>query len=67
MQETKRVLLKVREFARRADMSVSRAYQAVSDGSIPSVRIAGMLRIPAAFVDELAKRALAPEADAETR
>jgi hypothetical protein len=67
MQENKKVLLKVPEFARRADMSPSRAYQGVATGEIPHVRIGGMLRIPAAFLDDLANRALAPEAEDDAR
>jgi predicted DNA-binding transcriptional regulator AlpA len=61
--ETKKQFLKVREFAIRVSASPSKIYEGISDGSIPSVRIAGLLRIPAAFADELAKRALAPETD----
>ena len=65
MIDNKRQFLRVTEFARRASMSPTKVYQAVADGSIPSVRIAGMIRIPAAFADDLIKRALAEVDDDE--
>jgi hypothetical protein len=43
--------------------SPSKIYAAIADGSIPSVRIAGLLRVPAAFAADLAKRALTPETE----
>jgi hypothetical protein len=67
MTENKRVLLKVRDFAVRISASPTKVYQGIADGSIPSVKVCGMLRIPAAFADDLAKRAMAPEADDDAR
>jgi hypothetical protein len=67
MTETKRVLLKVREFAVRISASPTKVYQGIADGSIPAVKVCGMLRIPAAFADELAKRAMAPEGEGDAR
>ena len=54
----KKLFLKPREFAAAISASPSKVYQGIANGSIPSVRIAGLLRIPAAFADELAKDAL---------
>jgi len=60
----KKLFLKPREFAAAISASPAKVYQGIADGSIPSVRIAGLLRVPAAFADDLAKRALNPEAEA---
>jgi hypothetical protein len=54
----KKVLLKPREVAAAINASPSRVYQGIADGSIPSVRVSGLLRVPAAFIDDLVKRAL---------
>jgi hypothetical protein len=61
----KKLFLKPREFAAAISASPSKVYEGIANGSIPSVRISGLLRVPAAFADDLAKRALssAPEAD----
>ncbi len=62
----KKLFLKPREFAAAISASPSKVYEGIANGSIPSVRIAGLLRIPAAFADDLAKNAvvLDPEGDA---
>jgi len=53
----KKLFLKPREFAAAISASPSKVYQGIADGSIPSVRIAGLLRIPATFADDLARQA----------
>jgi excisionase family DNA binding protein len=59
----KKLFLKPRELAAAIGASPSKVYEAIANGSIPSCRIAGLLRVPAAFVDDLVKRTLAPETD----
>jgi hypothetical protein len=59
----KKLFLKPREFAAAISASPSKVYEGIADGSIPSVRIAGLLRVPAAFADDLAKRALTTETE----
>jgi excisionase family DNA binding protein len=59
-----KLFLKPSEFATVISASRGKVYAAIADGSIPAVRIAGMIRIPAAFANDLAKRALETEDDA---
>ena len=63
----KKLFLKPREFAAAISASPSKVYEGIANGSIPSVRIAGLLRIPATFADDLAKRATRPESDQEAQ
>jgi hypothetical protein len=56
----KKLFLKPREFAAVISASPSKVYEGIANGSIPSVRISGLLHVPTAFADELAKRALTP-------
>jgi hypothetical protein len=65
--ESKKLFLKPSELAVAISASPSKVYAAIADGSIPSVRIAGLLRVPAAFAADLAKRALSPEGDQDAR
>ena len=59
----KELFLKPREFAAAISACPSKVNQGIAEGSIPSVRIAGLWRIPATFADDLARRALTPEAE----
>jgi hypothetical protein len=63
----KKLFLKPREFAAAISASPSKVYEGIANSTIPSVRIAGLLRVPAAFADDLAKRAMAPEADEDAQ
>jgi hypothetical protein len=65
--ESKKLFLKPSELAVAISASPSKVYAGIADGSIPSVRISGLLRIPVAFADDLAKRALTPEGDQAAR
>jgi hypothetical protein len=65
--EGKKLFLKPSELAVAISASPAKVYAAIADGSIPSVRIAGMLRVPAAFADGLAERALNPEGEHDAR
>jgi hypothetical protein len=59
----KKLFLKPREFAAAISASPSKVYEGIANGSIPSVRIAGLLRVPASYAAELEKAARAPEVD----
>lgn len=56
-----RLLIRVPEAARLLSVSKSKAYEMVADGSIPSVRLGGSVRVPLdalkALVDSLSKNA----------
>jgi len=51
-------LLRVKEFARRGDMSVARAYRGIHAREVPVVRVCGMLRVPAAYLEKLVREAM---------
>jgi hypothetical protein len=61
--ENKKLFLKPTELAIAISASPSKVYAGIADGSIPSVKISGLLRIPIAFTDGLARRALNVGAD----
>jgi len=65
--ENKKVLMKPTELAIAISASPAKVYRGIADGSIPSVRIAGMIRVPAAFVADLAARAMNPEGEHDER
>jgi excisionase family DNA binding protein len=49
----KRLLLRPREVADLIGISRSTAYELINSGQIPSLRIGGMLRVPAAGLEEM--------------
>jgi excisionase family DNA binding protein len=49
----KRLLLRPREVADLIGVSRSTAYELINSGQIPSLRIGGMLRVPAAGLEEM--------------
>ena len=59
MEVTKPEFLKPIEACLALKISRSKLYEALARGDIPSVRNAGLLRIPRAWIDEQAKSALA--------
>ncbi len=52
--------LKPIEFARQARLSRAKVYDLIAQHVIPSVRIAGSIRIPASVLADLEERAKAP-------
>ena len=55
----KRLLLRPREVADLIGVSRSTAYELINTGQIPSLRIGGMLRVPAAGLEEMIAEKLA--------
>jgi len=53
METTKPLLLRPAKAAQLLDMSRSKLYDALTRGEIPSLRIAGQLRVPMAAVEKL--------------
>jgi excisionase family DNA binding protein len=49
----KRLLLRPREVADLIGVSRSTAYELINTGQIPSLRIGGMLRVPAAGLEQM--------------
>lgn len=58
MESFERKFLKVDELAKTLKCSRTKAYEMVRTGEIPTVIIAGLLRIPAAALDRIAQRAI---------
>ncbi len=59
MQKITPVLLKPVEFAALTNQCKAKVYDGVATGAIPSVRVNGMIRIPAAYVEKLVNDAMA--------
>lgn len=53
LDPTIKATLSVQEFADVAEIAISTAYAGVKDGSIPSVRLGGRIRIPTAATRRL--------------
>lgn len=54
--EVKPQLLSVNQFSQEVAVSASTVYRKTLNGSIPSVRVAGQVRIPAWYLDELTQK-----------
>ena len=48
--------LTVSQFSRKAALSITTTYRKVAKGDIPAVKVAGQIRIPTWFLEELAAR-----------
>jgi excisionase family DNA binding protein len=62
-----REFLKPVEVSEAIGVSRTKIYWAIQRGEIPSVRIAGMLRVPRAWVDDQVKVALAGASEGSER
>jgi len=58
MESSKPDFLKLTEACFALKISRSKLYEAVARGQIPSIRIAGMIRVPRRWIDEQVKRAV---------
>jgi len=60
MDASQRLLLRPTEVADLISVSRSRAYELIADGTLPSIRMGGSVRIPAdalrAWIDEQLKK-----------
>jgi excisionase family DNA binding protein len=61
---TERLFFRVTEVAEIIGVSKSKAYELVANGTIPSVRIGGLLRVPAEVLRKLAEIEDSPEGPA---
>jgi excisionase family DNA binding protein len=57
--------LKPIEAAEAIGVSRTKIYEAIQRGQVPAIRIAGMIRVPRAWVDDQVKVALAGAAEGE--
>jgi excisionase family DNA binding protein len=55
-----KLLLRVSEAAEALSLSKSKTYEAIAQGVIPSMRIAGVLRVPADALKEMIRRQTRP-------
>lgn len=58
MEKVKPLFLRPREAAALIGASRSKLYEMISKGQIPTLRIGGLLRIPAASLDLLVEQAM---------
>lgn len=56
--EEGRLLFRVSEVAKQIGCSTSEAYKLVASGAIPSIKIAGLLRVPASALTKLIEEKL---------
>jgi excisionase family DNA binding protein len=54
--EVKTQLLSVHQFSESTGISTSTIYRKAQNGSIPAVSVAGQVRIPAWYLDELTQK-----------
>ena len=62
MEKGERLLLKPINAAAMLSVGRSKIYEMIYDGTVPSVRIGGMLRVPRAAIEKLADDAMAERA-----
>lgn len=62
MEKGERLLLKPIDAAAMLSVGRSKIYEMIYDGTVPSVRIGGMLRVPRAAIEKLADDAMAERA-----
>jgi len=56
-QPEKRLFLKVDDVAAELNCSRAKVYSMVNEGALPSVKLAGLLRIPRAALEKIASEA----------
>jgi excisionase family DNA binding protein len=65
-QNSKPLFVRVSEAAKLLSMSRSKAYEAMQQGVIPAVRIAGVWRVPREALEQMAADAMNPPASRST-
>jgi excisionase family DNA binding protein len=63
--ESARKFLTIPEVADHLRCGRTKAYEMVNDGTLPSLRISGLLRVPATALDALEKQAMAAARESE--
>jgi excisionase family DNA binding protein len=67
MNTPEKLLLRVPEAAEALGCSRAKAYELIASGEIPSIKIAGLVRVPLEGLREEMKKRLAEREDVKTR
>ena len=66
MENLRSIFVRPIEAAALLSVSKSKLYEMLARGEIPSTRIGGMLRVPRAAIEQLAKEALGSNVDSRS-